>query len=94
MLAGVSMLVTSLALVPVGYLVQKAFFADGRLTLDFFRDAYANQGLASMAGNSLWFAVAASLLALVTGTALAFLVVRTPSLSHLDGSCSCSPSCR
>ena len=70
-------LVAALALIPVGYLLEQAFVEDGALTLGHFDDAYANQGLGSMAFNSLWFAAGSSLLALVAGTALAFLVVRT-----------------
>jgi iron(III) transport system permease protein len=70
-------LVAYLALVPLGYLISEAFFVDGRVSLEHFRDAYARTGLASVAGASILFAAGSSALALVTGTALAFLVVRT-----------------
>jgi iron(III) transport system permease protein len=76
-LVAVVALVAYLALVPAGFLLSEAFVPDGRLTLDEFRDAYSTVGLASMVGNSLWFAAGSSVLALVTGSSLAFLVVRT-----------------
>ena len=70
-------LVAYLALVPVAFLLAEAFDVGRGLSLEHFRSAYASVGLAGMAGNSLWFAIGASLVAGVTGTALAFVVVRT-----------------
>ena len=75
--AAVVALVAYLALVPSGYLVERAFFDDGALTLEHFRDAYGAQGLVSMAANSIWFAAGSSAIAIVGGAGLAFLVVRT-----------------
>jgi iron(III) transport system permease protein len=66
-----------MALVPLGYLVRGAFFDHGHLTLGAFRDAYAAVGLGTMTVNSLRFAFGSTALAVVLGTALAFLVVRT-----------------
>jgi iron(III) transport system permease protein len=76
LLAAVS-LVCALALLPVGYLVWNTFDDAGGIGLGNFRDAYGGDGLGSLAGNSLWFAAGASAVALVSGTGLAFLVVRT-----------------
>lgn len=70
-------LVAYLALVPIAFLLAEAFDVGQGLSLEHFRNAYASVGLAAMAGNSLWFAAGASLVAGVTGTALAFVVVRT-----------------
>lgn len=70
-------LVAYLALVPIAFLLAEAFNVGQGLSLEHFRNAYASVGLAAMAGNSLWFAAGASLVAGVTGTALAFVVVRT-----------------
>ena len=70
-------LVAYLALVPIVFLLAEAFDVGRGLSLENFRDAYASVGLAAMAGNSLWFAAGASLVAGLTGTALAFVVVRT-----------------
>ncbi len=70
-------LVAYLALVPIAFLLAEAFDVGRGLSLEHFRDAYASVGLAAMAGNSLWFAAGASLVAGLTGTALAFVVVRT-----------------
>jgi iron(III) transport system permease protein len=76
-LLGAAALVAYLAIVPVGYLLWEAFVVDGRLSTETFQDAYAVTGLGSMAATSLLFAAGSGLLALVTGTALAFLTVRT-----------------
>jgi iron(III) transport system permease protein len=76
-LAAVVALVAYLALVPVGYLLWETFGGDRGFTLEHFRDAYAVVGLGSMARDSLLFAGGSGLIAVVTGTALAFLVVRT-----------------
>jgi len=66
-----------LVLVPLGYLVWRTFFPDGTLTLDVVREAYAADGLAGMAANSLVFAGGATALALLTGVPLGWLLVRT-----------------
>jgi iron(III) transport system permease protein len=76
-LAAVVALVAYLTLVPLGYLLWETFGGDRGFTLENFGDAYSTVGLGSMARDSLLFAVGSGLIALVTGTALAFLVVRT-----------------
>jgi iron(III) transport system permease protein len=66
-----------LTAVPLGYLLWKTFFPDGELSLDRFREAYADRGLAPMLANSLAFAAGSTALAVGLSTVLAFLVVRT-----------------
>lgn len=66
-----------LVLVPLGYLVWRTFFEDGRPTLLIVRRAYASHGLGHMAANSLVFGVGATLVAVSLGTLLAYLIVRT-----------------
>ena len=76
-LLGAGAVAVYLALVPIGYLVWEAFEVDGQLGLENFRSAYGVDGLGTMTANSLVFAVGSAGLAVVAGTALAFLVTRT-----------------
>lgn len=69
--------VSYLALVPVLYLLWGTFYDGTSVTLRFFVEAYSAFGLAEMAANSLGFAVGATVLSVVLGTALAYLTVRT-----------------
>lgn len=62
---------------PLGYLLWHTFVNDGQLTLDSFREAYGTYGLGSMLASSAVFAAGSSALAIVTGTLLAYLVMRT-----------------
>lgn len=74
---GAGALIAALSLVPLGYLVRRAFFAGGEPTLAILRDAYRAYGLGEMAWTSLVFAAGATAAAVVPGTALAYLIVRT-----------------
>ncbi len=76
-IALVIILITYLAVVPVGFLLWETFLIDGTLTLENFRTAYSAVGLRTMMVNSLLFALGSTLLAVPLGTALAYLVVRT-----------------
>lgn len=76
-MAGVAAVIAFLALVPLAYLLWKAFIADGSLTLDAFRRAYDTIGLGEMLLNSLWFVTGTTVLSIGLGTTLAYLVVRT-----------------
>lgn len=69
--------VAYLALVPIIYLLDGVFFKDGSFTLAFFRKAYTADRLISMLGNSFVYAAGATIVAMVIGTALAYLVART-----------------
>src|ERR671934_4434 len=69
--------ISYLALVPLGFLLWQTFIRDGRVSIDSFRGAYSTIGLGRMTVNSLEFALGSSALAIVLGTALAYLVVRT-----------------
>lgn len=69
--------VAYLALVPLGFLLWQTFVHQGRLSVASFRDAYGTVGLGRMLLNSLAFAAGSTLFALASGTALAYLVVRT-----------------
>lgn len=66
-----------LALVPLLYLLWNTFFLDGQFTLDAFGRAYDAVGLGEMVWNSFVFAFGSAVLALVVGTALAYVTVRT-----------------
>jgi iron(III) transport system permease protein len=66
-----------LALVPLGFLLWQTFVQSGDLTLDAFREAYTEVGLGTMTLNSFAFAGGSTVLAVVLGTGLAHLVVRT-----------------
>jgi iron(III) transport system permease protein len=76
-LGGAVALVAYLALVPLAYLLARTFVVDGEPTLAAFRDAYGAFGLGELIGNSLLFAAGSTALAVVVGTALAYLVERT-----------------
>lgn len=79
LLVGVVVVISYLALVPLGYLIWSTFITDGALSFDNFRQAYGNEAfsLQSIVLNSLVFALGATLVALAIGTMLAYLVVRT-----------------
>lgn len=66
-----------LALVPLYYLLWGTFFDEFGFTVGGFARAYGDERMASLVLNSLWFAVGAAVLALVVGTSLAYLNVRT-----------------
>jgi iron(III) transport system permease protein len=71
------LVIAYLVLTPTIYLLTSTFFANGRFTLDAFRRAYGTSGLDSMVIDSVVFTVGATLLALLLGTALAYVTVRT-----------------
>lgn len=66
-----------LVLTPFLYLVLGTFFQDGRFSLAAFERAYGTSGLWPMVLNSVVFTVGATGLALVLGTLLAYVTVRT-----------------
>jgi iron(III) transport system permease protein len=76
-IAAAVILIGYLALVPLYYLVWGTFFDDAGFTLDAFTRTYNDSRIVELIGNSLWFAVGAAILALVVGTGLAYLNVRT-----------------
>lgn len=76
-LLAVVLIIGYLTLTPLLYLAYGTFFDEGRFTLGGFERAYATSGLLSMAWNSLVFAVGSALLALIGGTFLAYVTVRT-----------------
>src|SRR6266542_319 len=73
----VAALIAYLALVPLGFLLWQTFVRSGHLPLANFRAAYSTIGLGRMLANSFAFAIGSTLLAIVIGTALAYLIVRT-----------------
>jgi iron(III) transport system permease protein len=75
--AAVVALVGYLTIGPLAYLAWRTFASGGSISLSAFRDAYSTFGLGSMVANSIAFAVLSTVLALVCGTLLAYLVVRT-----------------
>ncbi|MGH2933033.1 MAG: ABC transporter permease [Gaiellaceae bacterium] len=74
---GASAVIAYLGLVPLGYLLWKTFTSGGHLTFLNFRSAYSGVGLGRMTVNSLEFALGSTGVALVLGTTLAYLIVRT-----------------
>lgn len=70
-------IVAFLALVPIVYLLDGVFFQNGSFTLAFFQKAYTADRLWSMLWNSFVYAAGATVLAMILGTALAYLVART-----------------
>jgi iron(III) transport system permease protein len=66
-----------LAIVPLYYLLWGTFFGDTGVDFSGFSRAYGNDKIGELVLNSLWFAFGAATLALVVGTALAYLNVRT-----------------
>src|SRR5690606_34393944 len=66
-----------LALVPLLYLLYRTFFETGTFSLDAFARAYDAVGIGEMVMNSFVFAGGSALLALVVGTFLAYVTVRT-----------------
>ena len=66
-----------LALVPLYYLLWGTFFDADGFSLDGFARAYGDGQIGVLIANSLWFAIGAAVLALVVGTSLAYLNVRT-----------------
>lgn len=73
----VTLLVAYLALVPIGFLFWQTFVRGGHFTFASFRIAYSETGLGEMTLNSFAFAGGSTALAVVIGTGLAHLVVRT-----------------
>lgn len=69
--------VSYLGLVPLVYLLWGTFYDGTAVTLRFFGEAYSAFGLATMAANSLGFALGATVISVMLGTALAYLTVRT-----------------
>jgi iron(III) transport system permease protein len=73
----VIVIIAYLAAVPLIYLLGKTFFENGTLSFDTFARGYDDVGLGEMFGNSMIFAIGSSALALVVGTFMAYITVRT-----------------
>jgi ABC-type Fe3+ transport system permease subunit len=100
--AGCVLVVGFLAVVPLYHLVRDTFTGEQGFTLGAFARAYGGDSQsAAMLRNSMVFAVGAALLALVLGTTLAYIQVRTDtpfkglffaaSLVPLSSRRSCTP---
>ncbi len=61
---------------PIGTTVQRAFFEDGRFTLDYIREVFANQIYREGLANSFLLAVTTTLVTLVLALPLAFVADR------------------
>lgn len=80
LVGGAVLVVGYLAVVPLGYLIHDTFLsATGQgVSFDAFSRAYGgNSQSGEMLLNSLWFALGSAALALVLGTSLAYIQVRT-----------------
>ncbi|MDX6485109.1 MAG: iron(III) transport system permease protein [Gaiellaceae bacterium] len=73
----VAAVIAYLALVPLGFLMWQTFVKDGHLSFAAFRSAYSTVGLGTMVLNSFAFAIGSTVLAIVIGTVLAHLIVRS-----------------
>ncbi|MCW2635603.1 MAG: transporter permease [Blastococcus sp.] len=76
-IAAVAAIIGYLALVPLYYLVWGTFFDETGFSFGGFSRAYSANGIGDLISNSLLFAVGSAFLALVMGTGLAYLNVRT-----------------
>ena len=76
-MAAVAGIIGYLAIVPLYYLLYGTFFDAAGFTLSGFERAYSANGIGELITNSVLFAIGASTLSLVVGTALAYLNVRT-----------------
>ncbi|MGN6523654.1 MAG: ABC transporter permease [Actinomycetes bacterium] len=78
LVVGAVVIVGYLAVVPLAYLIHDTFVGSGGLTLKAFTRAYGGDSQAGhMLLNSLWFAFGSALFALIVGTTLAYVQVRT-----------------
>jgi iron(III) transport system permease protein len=79
LLVGVAMLVVGyLAIVPLGYLLHDTFTGSSGISFSAFARAYGGDSQSGrMLLNSMGFALGSALLALITGTVLAYVQVRT-----------------
>jgi iron(III) transport system permease protein len=78
LVGGAVVVVGYLALVPLGYLFHDTFLSGGGFSFGAFSRAYGGDSQSgTMMLNSLWFAFGSAALALVLGTALAYVQVRT-----------------
>jgi iron(III) transport system permease protein len=73
----VAAIIGYLALVPLIYLLNGTFFESGAFSLDAFVRAYDKPGMGRMVWNSAVFTVGSGGLAIIVGTALAYLTTRT-----------------
>jgi iron(III) transport system permease protein len=73
----VAVIVGYLALVPVGYLLWQTFTNNGHFTLSAFSEAYGDPQIGTIALNSVEFGFGSAALAIVIGTTLAYINVRT-----------------
>jgi iron(III) transport system permease protein len=76
-LLSVVAIIAYISLVPIGFLLWETFFDEGELSVQAFREAYSAVGLGEMTWNSLQFAFGTTVFAVVLGTLLAYLIVRT-----------------
>ncbi len=70
-------IVAYLGAVPVVFLIWKTFVVGGHVSFSNFSSAYNSVGISTMMLNSLAFAFGSSAVALVIGSVLAYLIVRT-----------------
>lgn len=73
----VVLVIAYLALVPLGFLFWQTFVHNGHLSVASFRSAYATVGIGTMLMNSFAFSLGATVFAVIVGTVLAYLIVRT-----------------
>ncbi len=66
-----------LVLTPLVYLLLGTFFEGGKFSLDAFTRAYGTTGVGEMVRDSVVFTAGATVLALIMGTLMAYVTVRT-----------------
>lgn len=70
-------IIAFLVLIPLAYLLWKAFFPNGELTLQGFAGAFGDAQAVRMVIDTLVYALGSTIFAVVTGTVLAYVNVRT-----------------
>jgi iron(III) transport system permease protein len=76
-IAVVVAIIAYLGAVPLVFMLWKTFFVGGTLSLANFRSAYTSVGIGTMMLNTLAFAIGSTVVALLIGSVLAYLIART-----------------
>jgi iron(III) transport system permease protein len=76
-LAAVAVTMVVLVVWPVGQVVYRSLISEGTLGLENYRRALTQPGNLRALGNTIWVGLASTALAMIAGTVLAFLLVRT-----------------
>jgi iron(III) transport system permease protein len=76
-LGTVGILMVALVIWPVAQVVYRSLLSDGAIGVENYRRAVTQPGNVRALVNTIWVGLASTVLAMITGTVMAFLVVRT-----------------